>query len=107
MCSCHLHVPGEAGSKSQIQVTRARTSTTRPPAVHSPLALDQIHIGDCVGELGRLPGESIDLVFADPPYNLQLQSALSRPDQSVVDAVDDAWTSSAVSPTMTPSRSTG
>ena len=39
----------------------------------------------------RLPAESVDLVFADPPYNLQLEHALSRPDQSVVDAVDDDW----------------
>ena len=37
------------------------------------------------------PQASVDLVFADPPYNLQLESALSRPDQSVVDAVDDDW----------------
>ncbi|MCA0424371.1 MAG: modification methylase [Proteobacteria bacterium] len=39
----------------------------------------------------RLPSASVDLVFADPPYNLQLSGALARPDQSVVDAVDDAW----------------
>ena len=39
----------------------------------------------------RLPPASVDLVFADPPYNLQLEGALSSPDQSVVDAVDDSW----------------
>ena len=39
----------------------------------------------------KLPAESIDLVFADPPYNLQLQGDLRRPDDSRVDAVDDAW----------------
>ena len=39
----------------------------------------------------RLPAASVDLVFADPPYNLQLEGALSRPDQSLVDGVDDAW----------------
>jgi modification methylase len=44
-----------------------------------------------VESLRRLPAESVDLVFADPPYNLQLESLLSRPDQSVVDAVDDDW----------------
>ena len=38
-----------------------------------------------------MPAESVDLVFADPPYNLQLEGQLSRPDQSVVDAVDDDW----------------
>ncbi len=55
------------------------------------LALDDIIVGDCIEALRRLPSESVDLVFADPPYNLQLEGALSRPDQSVVDAVDDDW----------------
>ena len=41
--------------------------------------------------MARLPEASVDLVFADPPYNLQLEGALTRPDQSLVDAVDDAW----------------
>ncbi len=48
-------------------------------------------VGDSIESMRRLPPDSIDLVFADPPYNLQLEGALSRPDQSVVDAVDDAW----------------
>ena len=48
--------------------------------------------GDCVAELSRLPAGCIDLVFADPPYNLQLQGDLLRPNnQSTVDAVDDDW----------------
>jgi modification methylase len=47
--------------------------------------------GDCIAELAKLPPESIDLVFADPPYNLQLQGDLRRPDDSRVDAVDDEW----------------
>lgn len=47
--------------------------------------------GDCVAMLERLPDHSIDAVFADPPYNLQLEGALHRPDQSKVDAVDDEW----------------
>lgn len=55
------------------------------------LPLDQILIGDCCQELDRLPAESVDLVFADPPYNLQLQPGLSRPDHSLVDGVDEAW----------------
>jgi modification methylase len=50
-----------------------------------------ILVGDCVDELNRLPEACVDLIFADPPYNLQLEGALSRPDQSVVDAVDDEW----------------
>ncbi len=53
--------------------------------------LDTIIQGDCVAALERLPAASVDLVFADPPYNLQLSGALTRPNQSEVDAVDDAW----------------
>ncbi|HEY9214928.1 MAG TPA: site-specific DNA-methyltransferase [Ancylobacter sp.] len=55
------------------------------------LDLDVIRRGDCIAELSKLPARSVDLVFADPPYNLQLQGDLKRPDQSMVDAVDDAW----------------
>ena len=47
--------------------------------------------GDCVEALARLPEKSVDLVFADPPYNLQLGGDLLRPDNSKVDAVDDEW----------------
>jgi modification methylase len=47
--------------------------------------------GDCLAELARLPDRSVDLVFADPPYNLQLGGELLRPDNSKVDAVDDDW----------------
>ncbi len=47
--------------------------------------------GDCVSALKTLPTASVDLVFADPPYNLQLGGMLARPDHSTVDAVDDAW----------------
>ena len=47
--------------------------------------------GDCIAELKKLADQSVDLVFADPPYNLQLVGDLSRPDQSHVDAVTDAW----------------
>jgi site-specific DNA-methyltransferase (adenine-specific)/modification methylase len=57
----------------------------------SSLPVDQILQGDCVEVLGTLPERSVDLIFADPPYNLQLRNQLLRPDQSVVDAVDDAW----------------
>ena len=52
---------------------------------------DEILVGDCLDGLARLPDETVDLVFADPPYNLQLEGSLSRPDQSLVDAVDDDW----------------
>ncbi len=53
--------------------------------------LDTILKGDCVSELEKLPDASVDLVFADPPYNLQLAGRLTRPDQSEVDAVDNDW----------------
>ncbi len=53
--------------------------------------LDRVLVGDCVAELSRLPAGSVDMVFADPPYNLQLQNDLKRPDDSKVDAVDDDW----------------
>jgi modification methylase len=51
----------------------------------------RVVVGDCVAEMSKLPADSVDLVFADPPYNLQLQGDLKRPDDSRVDAVDDAW----------------
>jgi modification methylase len=55
------------------------------------LPLDRVIVGDCIEELALLPRGSIDLVFADPPYNLQLNNELYRPDNSRVDAVDDDW----------------
>ncbi len=71
------------------------------------LPLDTILIGDCIEHMNALPAGSVDLVFADPPYNLQLEQSLTRPDQSKVDAVDDDWTSSRASPTMTLSPAPG
>src|SRR5713226_1161227 len=53
--------------------------------------LDVIHQGDCVEVLKRLPEGCADLIFADPPYNLQLKQTLHRPDQSLVDGVDEEW----------------
>jgi modification methylase len=55
------------------------------------LPLNQILQGDCIEILKSLPENSVDLVFADPPYNLQLQNELYRPDSSKVDAVTDKW----------------
>ncbi|MGN3973769.1 site-specific DNA-methyltransferase [Tsuneonella sp. SYSU-LHT278] len=55
------------------------------------LPLGRILAGDCVEAMRRLPDASIDLVFADPPYNLQLGGDLARPDGSHVDAVTDHW----------------
>ncbi|MBF0306234.1 MAG: site-specific DNA-methyltransferase [Alphaproteobacteria bacterium] len=47
--------------------------------------------GDCVARMNALPEKSVDLVFADPPYNLQLGGELLRPNNSRVDGVDDEW----------------
>ena len=55
------------------------------------LELNRIIRGDCVETMRALPEGCCDLVFADPPYNMQLRGQLHRPDQSKVDAVDDAW----------------
>jgi modification methylase len=52
---------------------------------------DRVLVGDCLKELGKLPAASVDLVFADPPYNLQLDGELLRPNNTRVDGVDDAW----------------
>jgi len=61
------------------------------PAEIDQMLLDHIYEGDCREVLARLPERSVDLIFADPPYNLQLRGELRRPDHSLVDAVDDAW----------------
>ncbi len=55
------------------------------------LAGNRILVGDCLDELRRIPDRSVDLVFADPPYNLQLATELLRPNNTRVDGVDDAW----------------
>jgi DNA modification methylase len=55
------------------------------------LTLDQVIQGDCLHVLDTLPEKSVDLIFADPPYNLQLQKTLWRPNMTRVDAVDDDW----------------
>src|ERR1041385_8717787 len=73
-------------------VESRRGASSRAPRFSSqstPSA--RIATGECVTEMAKLPAASVDLVFADPPYNMQLQGDLKRPDDSRVDAVDDAW----------------
>jgi modification methylase len=73
-------------------VVSRRGASIRAPRVSFESANgSQILVGDCVAAMAKLPAESVDLVFADPPYNLQLQGDLKRPDDSRVDAVDDDW----------------
>jgi len=55
------------------------------------LPLDQIMLGDCITLMRMLPPASVHCVFADPPYNLQLRGELRRPDDSLVDGVDEDW----------------
>jgi len=64
---------------------RPRTSPMRD------LPFDEILQGDCIAEMARLPDKSVDMIFADPPYNLQLGGDLFRPEGGRVDAVDDEW----------------
>ncbi|MBK9080889.1 MAG: site-specific DNA-methyltransferase [Rhizobiales bacterium] len=79
---------GAVAHKSQSKVLRPGARAIDPAV---SLTGEDILVGDCVEMISSLPEASVDLVFADPPYNLQLEGALSRPDQSVVDAVDDDW----------------
>ena len=55
------------------------------------LPANRVLIGDCLSELAGLPDACVDLVFADPPYNLQLERTLLRPNNTRVDGVDEAW----------------
>lgn len=63
-------------------------SKRRVPAA---IQTNRILVGDCIEELRKLPSGSVDLVFADPPYNLQLACELLRPNNTRVDGVDDEW----------------
>ena len=66
--------------------------TTRLPKKNSAAAaINQIHLGDCVEIMNSLPPKCVDLVFADPPYNMQLGGDLWRPNMTKVDAVTDPW----------------
>src|SRR5215211_5012975 len=72
-------------------VSRRGASSRAPRLTLRPPAAGRILIGDCVAEMASLAAASVDLVFADPPYNLQLKNDLKRPDDSRVDAVDEDW----------------
>ena len=66
-------------------------SPAKPTQTSTKLPLDTIQQGDCVEIMKALPAKSVDLIFADPPYNLQLGGNLHRPNHSLVDACDDDW----------------
>ncbi len=69
----------------------AGSRVAQAPRGAGVLPLDQIIRTDCIEAMAALPDKSIDCIFADPPYNLQLGGDLFRPDGSQVDAVDDEW----------------
>ncbi len=69
-------------------VGRSRLRTT---PLKKELPLDTILEGDCIAQMARLPDNSVDMIFADPPYNLQLGGDLFRPEGGKVDACDDDW----------------
>jgi modification methylase len=73
-----------------VPIEAVMTNRTKGPAA-TALPTDQILAGDCIEAMATLPSGSVDLIFADPPYNLQLKGDLHRPDNSLVDAVDDDW----------------
>ncbi|WP_454916308.1 DNA methyltransferase [Xanthobacter sediminis] len=73
----------QSGKSAAIAPLNTKTAPVLP--------VGEVLVGDSILELSKLPAHSVDLVFADPPYNLQLGGELKRPDESRVDAVDDAW----------------
>ena len=72
-------------------VESRRGASARAPRTQFESPSARIVVGDCVAEMSKLAAGSVDLVFADPPYNLQLKGDLKRPDESHVDAVNDDW----------------
>ena len=67
-------------------VSRRGASARAPRTKFESESSARIVIGDCVAEMSKLPAGSVDLVFADPPYNLQLKGDLKRPDGEYVEA---------------------
>ena len=61
----------------------------RPPSDNLPI--NDVLQGNCIELMNNLPDQSVDMIFADPPYNLQLGGDLHRPDNSKVDAVNNEW----------------
>lgn len=84
-------VRGVANSAPAPGTVEAFTSGRRMPGRQTRLPFGQILIGDCLDILEAFPDKSIDLIFADPPYNLQLSQELFRPNMTRVDGVVEAW----------------
>ncbi|MBY4636957.1 site-specific DNA-methyltransferase [Sphingopyxis sp. XHP0097] len=77
------------GVMERVKTPAAKQRAAKTAPVELPL--DSILKGDCIEMMRSLPAASVDMIFADPPYNLQLGGDLHRPDGSQVDAVDDDW----------------
>ncbi len=73
------------------RIAEPRTRLRQSPPTRRDLPFDEILQGDCIAEMASLPDKSVDMIFADPPYNLQLGGELFRPEGGRVDAVDDDW----------------
>ncbi len=70
---------------------KKRPSSASMQLTSATYALDKIHQADCIEAMAKLPEKSMDMIFADPPYNLQLQGELRRPDDSQVEGVTEEW----------------
>jgi modification methylase len=86
---------GVVGAASRKQVSRTGQAASSPqggrPSLVQNLPLDTVLVGDCIAALEKLPPQSVDLVFADPPYNLQLDGPLTRRTRATSTASTDAW----------------
>jgi modification methylase len=83
---------GSRTIKGRAAGTDAATAELEPVATNADMPpLDRIIEGDSIRVMNSLPPESVDMIFADPPYNLQLQGDLHRPNNSKVDGVEEAW----------------
>ncbi len=96
--SCRALFQGYVGVKMVLTgemmapvVRKAKAPVRVRPVAKPDLPLGQILRGDCIEEMRKLPTGSIDMIFADPPYNLQLGGDLFRPEGGRVDAVDNDW----------------
>jgi len=82
---------GKTGAVTMAVLEKIGPTAALLAPLCAALPLDTILRGDCIAAMRALPAKSVDLIFADPPYNLQLGGDLSRPDGSHVDAVTDEW----------------
>jgi site-specific DNA-methyltransferase (adenine-specific) len=83
--------PAKISSVTSNELLSLNCSRHQENMKENGLPINQIIHGNCIQQLATLPEESVDLIFADPPYNLQLRNELWRPNLTLVDAVDDAW----------------